>query len=112
MKVKNVAILVLSFVLPQSLSANEMALSPLKGSSYGEVLNLLGPPKEKEIREAKREDLWIYDKQNILFREGKVVETDLGAAAPITPVPVKAKKSVAKSSDEVDRILKDLVTSK
>ncbi len=106
-----VAISVILTSSPVTLLANELALVPLKGSSYGEVLEMLGIPKEKEIREIKREDLWIYDKQSVLFREGKVVEVK-SPEILVVPVKSKPKKTTPKSNDEVDRILKDIVSGK
>jgi len=43
------------------------------GMGYSEVLQSLGAPKEKGERESRREDVWIYPKVTVVFKEGRLV---------------------------------------
>ena len=92
------------------------------GMSYGQVLKIMGSPNERQVREAKREDLWIYDKESILLREGRVValasKDQMATAAKLIAheayeKKAKQKKQLAENkSDEVDLILKDIIDTK
>lgn len=39
---------------------------------YYDVLRLWGAPREKQQREAKREEVWLYDGGKVFFHEGRV----------------------------------------
>jgi hypothetical protein len=43
------------------------------GMTYNQVLKTWGPPSEKLERAPLREEIWVYDGQEIKFRQGKVI---------------------------------------
>ncbi len=47
-----------------------------EGMTYADVLEAWGAPTEKIVKEAKREDLWIYKESEVRFVEGKLVSTN------------------------------------
>lgn len=79
----------------------------MKGWTYKEVLKEFGPPLSKDTKEIKREDIWHYEKQRVIFVDGKVAKFVNLAANDAQQQKVKPKKKEPMS--EMDLILKDLV---
>jgi len=99
--------------------------------SYYDVVKLWGPPKEKLELESKREDVWIYYDNKVIFSQGKVVAwMPLGEAGRNNNVIVQAERdkesvtiegfgelviddrdrgSEAGEQEQVEQILKDLM---
>lgn len=96
--------------------------SVAEGSDYRDVLRAFGPPKEKVIRESKREDLWIYSDKKVLFRNGVVVDILGEQVAKETSEPepivqsilqdkelVESVRSSSATETDVESILEDLM---
>jgi len=58
---------------PLSAEAQRAYETLREGMTRSEVLQLLGPPVEKQEFAAKWEDVWIYRYTKIRFREGKLL---------------------------------------
>ena len=80
----------------------------MKGWTYKEVLKEFGPPLSKDIKEIKREDIWYYEKQRVVFVDGKVIKFVNLAVNDGQQPSMKPKKK--EPMREMDFILKDLVT--
>ena len=88
--------------------------------SYAEVLKINGAPKSKESMESKRVDVWHYDKEQVTFKEGKVIKIDslerkesLIEQSNLNSANDTIKQAKRKKdAEEADRILKDIFQSK
>ncbi len=84
---------------------------------YGQVLKILGAPQEKTVMEIKREELWSYAEQVVVFKEGKVskiIHKD-GEKHPELKKPITKKKEIKakiENAEEADMILKDLAEAR
>jgi hypothetical protein len=97
-----------SIFIGQKITAEVQALPTfMKGWTYKEVLKEFGPPLSKDVKEIKREDIWHYEKQRVVFVNGKVTKFVNLAINDGQPQRVKPKKKEPMS--EMDLILKDLV---
>ena len=93
------------------------------GMSYAHVTQLWGAPQEKIVMEAKREDLWVYKKVKLKFKNGKLFTVkDIKTAKntqPTSKVEVKADvpkvelkeepKDTDVSSETVEDILSEIM---
>jgi len=87
--------------------------------TYADVLGKKGAPKEKISMEAKRRDLWIYDKFSVVFKEGKVLQITDNYSEEELKLSVKKDEKIkvipektGHDPEEVDKIFKDLVGDK
>lgn len=84
--------------------------------TYGDVLRILGAPVEKITMEAKRRDIWIYDKQNITFHNGLVSQVYYPDHEQKEPprrniLASRAAKERREQARQADAILKDIAGS-
>ena len=92
----------------------------MEGMDYQQVLKVWGAPLEKQEYESKREDLWLYHRKEIRFKEGRVMEIKQGPAMKLNPQAVFAgealKREVASTKaktegDERDvRVMEEILT--
>ena len=108
--------LALSTAFAEQLSASVTgARGIIAGMSYQEVVRVLGLPQERVEREALHEDLWIYPRVAIVFKEGKVS----GSQDPVSrqTVPFKVQEvrpspspSQNNESVAIEEILSDIMS--
>jgi hypothetical protein len=81
----------------------------MKGWTYAQVMKEFGPPEVKDTMEIKREEIWLYSKQKVVFKEGKISKFYDLSPKDMASISAKKKKRVQPAS-EMDLILKDLVS--
>ena len=79
-KIQLVPLLSLCFLQPAALIAEDggddsgAGQVAFYGKEPNQILSRWGAPKEKIEYESKREELWLYERARVLFRNGKVME--------------------------------------
>lgn len=69
-------------------------LEVIEGMTKEQVLTRLGEPNEKIEMETSRKAKWLYDKGEVLFHEGRVVESEKSKVQVVSePVPTVQKPS-------------------
>jgi hypothetical protein len=81
----------------------------MKGWTYAQVMKEFGPPEAKDTMEIRREEVWSYSKQKVVFKEGRVAKFYDLSPKDMASLAAKKKKRVQPAS-EMDLILKDLVS--
>ena len=114
--------IIILFVVPSSALCQRFSDLHTK-MSYSDVVKEWGSPTEKQEREAKREDVWIYNGAKVYFKEGKVSAwineissrgSEMELAKKSTDETVGGRKVNGKASDSehdaaVDEILNEIV---
>ena len=72
-------------------------LEVIEGMTKEQVLTRLGEPNEKLEMEVSRKAKWLYDKGEVLFQEGRVVEGD----RPKVQVVSEPEPTIEKPSGKV-----------
>ena len=74
---------------------------------YADVLTRWGPPVEKREFESKREDLWLYGEEKVIFRNGKVIAWSDAPSSPSKRMAAQAEKKLRLDKSSKGRDLED-----
>lgn len=106
---------ILVVVTAQNAFADRRMNELTEGMNYNQVLRVLGEPTEKIDKETKREDVWLYGLNELVFAEGKLVawkEAGTKKAIGANPANLGADAQDGVSGEDValEDILTDIVS--
>ena len=122
MLLSKIVIVLLSVLFFSPILSHAESLGP-----YAEVLSLFGPPIEKVLLEAKRQERWIYRDKTVVISDGRRyeiasrdyadAEENLLTSKIVTKIPIPQRKDtnstgVAKDARAIRNILNEISKAK